>query len=277
MNELTIIEIRQIIQAVKDVYEHDFSNYAMTAFKSRLERLIIKYNIGTAGNLERKLRDEKEFFDTFLFEVSVPSTEMFRDPSLWRWLKEVYFPNVLSTGIGKFKIMVPCCVSGGELYSLAILLHEAGLWERVHITATCMSDTAIKLIQSGRYDLKKTEISRENYKRYAGARDDLSKYYTVERYHVIMDDSLLEGVEIKKSGNCFIEALQNVRLILFRNNLIYFNTGMQDKVLKHIHECLSAGGHLILGIQEKIGIPGSFQGFEAFNEIERVYRKKQIA
>lgn len=276
MNELTIIEIREIIQTIKNEYDHDFSDYAMTALKSRLERLMLKYNLGTVVNLIRKLKEEREFFDTFLFEISIPSTEMFRDPSLWRWLKEDYFPSVLNNSAGKFRIMVPCCVSGGELYSLAVLLHETGMDERVLITATCISDTAINLIRSGQYDLKKTEISRENYKRYAGTKEDLSKYYTVERYHSVRDTSLIENVEFKKTGNCFNDIPQNIKLILFRNNLIYFNTALQDRVLKHLHECLSANGHLILGIQEKINLPGSFQGFEVFNENERVYRKKQI-
>ena len=276
MNELTIIEIREIIQTVKDEYEHDFSDYAMTALKSRLERLILKFNLGTVGNLIRKIKEEREFFDTFLFEISIPSTEMFRDPSLWRWLKEVYLPFALNNTVGKFRIMVPCCVSGGELYSLAILLRETGMDDRVQITATCISDTAVNLIRSGQYDLKKTEISRENYKRYAGTREDLSKYYSIERYHSVRDASLIETVELKKTQTCFGDIPQNVKLILFRNNLIYFNTVLQDKALKQLHECLSANGHLILGIQEKIGLPGSFQGFEIFNESERVYRKKQI-
>ena len=276
MSELTIIEIREIIQTIKDVYGHDFSFHAMTAFKSRLESIILKYNFGNSENLRRKLKEEKEFFDTFLFEISIPSTEMFRDPSLWRWLKEVYLPSAVTKCVGKFRIMVPCCVSGAELYSLSILLYETGLMDKVEISATCTSETAINLIRSGQYDLKKTEISRENYKRYAGDRGDFSKYYTVERYHAIMDTSLLKDVELIKALTFYEAMPQNIKLALFRNKMIYFTPGLQDKALKQIYNALAANGNLIVGVQERINLPGSFNGFEIVNESERVYRKKQL-
>jgi len=274
MNELSILEIREIVQTVRDVYDYDFSNYALTAFKSRLERLIMKYNVHNAGNLNRKLKEEPDFFDTFLFEISIPSTEMFRDPSVWRWLREEFFPSALNNISGKFKIMVPFCVSGGELYSLAILLHEAGFEDNVQIYASSMSNTAIDLIKTGQYDLKKTEVSEENYKRYAGNRE-LSKYYSIERYFAFRDTSLIKDIEIKKVKACD-ELPQNIKLILCRNNLIYFNPSLQDRIVRQLHNALSVNGHLILGIQEKINSSGSFNGFDNINETERVYMKKQL-
>ena len=276
MNELTIIEIREIEQTIRDVYDYDFSNYAMTSFKSRLERLIMKYNIINAGNLIHKLKEEKDFFDTFLFEISIPSTEMFRDPSVWRWLREEFFPSAINNLTGKFRIMIPCCVSGGELYSLAILLHEMDIMDRVQIYASSISNTAIELIKNGLYDLKKIGFSEENYKRYSGNRGELSRYYTIERYHALRDTSLIKDVEIKKVRTCLDEMPQNIKLILFRNNFIYFNPALQDKALRHLHNTLSVNGYLILGIQEKINSSGTFNGFETLNETERVYRKKQL-
>jgi chemotaxis protein methyltransferase CheR len=146
----------------------------------------------------------------------------------------------------------------------------------VQIYATCISDTAIDLIRDGQYDLKKTEVSQENYRRYSGNRDDLSKYFTVERYHALRDTSLIRDVEFKKVRTCLDEMPPNIKLIIFRNNLIYYSPALHDRAVRHMHAILSVNGHLILGIQEKINVTGTFNGFEPVNEAEKVFRKKQI-
>jgi len=234
---------------------------------------MILYNIGSADGLIRKLEEDTGFFDIFLSEIAVPSTEMFRDPSLWRWLREEYFTNYLEKNIGKFKIWLPACVSGGELFSLAILLSEMGLSDKVQITATSISDKSLGIIQEGSYELKKVDISRENYKRFNGLKE-LSAYYKTDRDHIIRNTSLIENVEFKKLNINFDNSPQNIKLILFRNNMIYYNPTQQEMVLQLLHRSLSVSGHLVLGIREKISGISTNREFEVVNETESVYRKR---
>lgn len=273
MTELGIVDIREIIRMIKSFYNYDFSNYALTSFKLRLERFMRIYFIGSADDLIKKLEEGPEFFDTLLYEISVPSTEMFRDPSLWRWLREEYFPDHIEKATGKFKIWLPACISGGELFSLEILLHEMGLSDKVQIVVSSTSDKSLAIIKSGSYDLKKIEVSQENYKRFNGSKE-LSAYYRTERDNIIRNTSLLENVEFKKLNINFDNSLQNIRLILFRNSLIYFNPTQQDKVLQMLYASLSVSGHLVLGIREKISGISNSREFEIINEAESVYRKK---
>lgn len=269
MNELGIIHIREIIRTIKNKHNCDFSSYALTSFKYRLERLMMKYNIQFPEHLIKKIQDEPDFFNNFLYDISIPSTEMFRDPSLWRWLREEYFSQIISMNTGKFKIWLPACVSGGELYSLVILLHEMELLDNVKIIATSISSTSIDMIKTGQYDLKKITISEENYYRANGI-NELSKYYTIDRYYAYRDTTLIEDVEFHKVNITFDDAPQNVKLILFRNSLIYYNPSHQEKVLRTLHGSLSSSGHLIIGIKEN----NTFQAFEAINNLESVYKKK---
>jgi chemotaxis protein methyltransferase CheR len=273
MTELGIVEIREIIRIIKSLYNYDFSNYALTSFKQRIERLMTLYLIVSADGLIRKLEEDTSFFDLFLYEISVPSTEMFRDPSLWRWLREEYFPSHLEKNVSKFKIWLPACVSGAELYSLAILLTEAGLLEKVQITASSISDKSIGIIKGGSYEMKKVEVSQENYKRFNGSKELLT-YYKPGRDCIIRNASLIDNVEFNKLNINFDNAPQNIKLILFRNSLIYYNPTQQDKILQVLHESLSVSGHLVLGIRERImGISNSIE-FENINKAESVYRKK---
>ena len=273
MTELGVVDIREIYKVIREVYDYDFSQYAMTSFKQRLERLIIRNNISNAENLINKLKNNPEFFDLFLFEISVPSTEMFRDPSLWRWLREEFFSAAIEKSIGKYKIWLPNCVSGGELYSLTILLNEMGLLDKVEIFATTISNKSIEYIKEGKYDLKKIEASSENYSRFQG-NIDFQDYYKLDRYYAFRDTAFIRDIEFKKQNINFDDSPQNVKLILFRNNLIYYNPSLQEKILQHMHSCLSAGGHLILGIREKIRSLAIIGDFDIINETEGVYKKR---
>lgn len=275
MTELGIVDIREIIRAIKSVHDYDFSNYALTSFKQRLERLMNIYGMTSADSLIKKISHEPDFFDSFLYETAVSSTEMFRDPSLWRWLREMYFPEVMEKNIGKFKIWLPGCVSGGELYSLSILLHEMGLSDKVQITATYTSDKVAVVLKSGAYDMKKLEVSQENYMRANGSKE-LSSYYKTDKTGIVRDVSLIANVELRKVNINFDNAPQNNKLILFRNNVIYYNPTQQEKVLKILHGSLSASGHLVLGIRERISGISASREFEIVNESESVYRKRML-
>jgi len=275
MTELGIVDLREIIKTIKSVHNFDLSNYALTSLKQRLERVMGIYSIGSADGLIKKISSESSFIDTLLCEIPVTSTEMFRDPSLWRWLREVYFTEVMEKNIGKFKIWLPACVSGGELYSLAILLTEMDLLDMVQIIATYTSDKSAEIVKSGIYDQKKLDVSQENYKR-ANGNKELYNYYKADKNGIIRDTSLIANVEFRKLGFNFDNTPQNIKLILFRNSLIYFNPSYQDKVLQMLYGSLSVSGHLVLGIRERISGISTSREFEIVNEAESVYRKRML-
>ena len=272
MTELGIVDIREITKNLLSKYGYDFSDYALTSFKHRLEKIIIKNNLSSVDSLLKKFKTNKDFFDIFLHEISVPSTEMFRDPSLWRWLRDELFNGINDKNLNRFKVWFPNCVSGGELYSLAILLKEMNILDKLQIISSSISDKSIEYIKEGRCDLKKIEVSAENYTRFKGIRN-FTDYYKLDRYYAIIDTSLIKGVEFQKQNINFDNAPMNIKLILFRNSLIYFNPSLQERILKIMYDRLSANGYLILGIKEKIKSINSNNEFELVNELEGVYKK----
>ncbi len=274
MAELGIVDIREIIRVIKKVYDYDFSSFALTSFKYSLERVILKNGLHNAETLYRKLSEDKHFFDVFLYDIFTPSTEMFRDPSLWRWLREEYFPGIPERHFDNFKIWIPQCVSGAELYTIIILLKEINLLEKVKITATVYTDRNLDYIKSGKYQMKKLEISKENYKRFQG-QESFDKYYSISGNDVTREPSLIENVNFIKDDITFSNAPQNVKLILFRNVMIYYNPSLQAQALKTMYSSLSASGSLIIGLKESIKPPNvSIPAFEIVNSNEGVYKRK---
>ena len=273
MVELGIVDIREIIRIINKVHKVDFSNFALTSFKYSLEKVIAKNALLSTENLFRKLSEEPDFFDTFLNDFFVPSTEMFRDPSLWRWLREDYFPNLPGRYFDNFKIWLPQCVSGAELYSVCILLKELNLLDKVKIIASYFSDKSLEYIKSGKYPVKKLEVSLENYKRFHGSAM-FDAYYKMVSNEVVRDTSLISSVEFVKDDIYFSKAPQNVKLILFRNIMIYYNPTYQNAVLEKMNKTLSAAGTFIIGGMEDIKSNASGVAFDAVNKNESVYKRK---
>lgn len=271
--DLGIVDIRSIIKTINDTYDYDFSGFALTSFKQRLEKIIERNNLSNAENLIKKIKNNPDIFDSFLYELCVPSTEMFRDPSLWRWFREEYFAKGIDTTRSTFKIWFPNCVSGGELFSLAILLKEINLLEKVQIIASALSNKAIEQIKQGLYDMKKIEVSGENYVRINGA-FDFTDYYKIDRYTIARNTDLITNVTFIKEDLNFSNAPRNVKMIIYRNNLIYFNPSFQEAMLKKLHGILSASGILVLGAQEQIRSINSNKEYELVNKGESIYKKK---
>ena len=154
--ELGIVDTRNIIQILNDTYGYDFKNYALTFFKRRMEYIIRYHALKDADGFIQKLKSEKGFFEEFLSLMCVESTEIFRDPSLWRLLKEEYLIQQIQNST-TYKIWFPEVSSGEELYSMAILLHKLNLLDKVQFIASSISENMIDTIQEGRFSVKKIE------------------------------------------------------------------------------------------------------------------------
>lgn len=274
MTQLGIVDIREIVRIIKDNHAFDLSNFALTSLKYRLEKTLLKNNIKTVEIFFKKLSDEPQFADTFIGQLLTPSTEMFRDPSVWRWLRDNIIKNLSSNELINFKIWLPYNVSGNELFTVAIILKECGILETSRIYCSYFSEYNLAEIKSGKYPLKKHEVSVENYKRFKGTAE-LEEYIELGDRFAQRDISLIENVEFIKSDLSYTDIPKNNKLIVFRNAMIYANPALQSNMFTSAYNVLSATGYLIIGINENIRQNSSDNyAFEPVNEDERIYRRK---
>jgi chemotaxis protein methyltransferase CheR len=273
MIELSVVDTRLITKTIKEKYGFDLSQFAQTSLKYKLAKLMMSYKLSKVDALLYKLEEQPVFFDACIHDLMVASTEMFRDPSLWRWLREVYFASMEDKIIGNIKIWFPLEIDGFELHTLAIILKEMNLLDKAKIIVSVLSDKSIEKIKEGVISIKKLDISTENYKRYQG-NTSLDDYINKETSAAALASELLSKVEFVKQNYLFENAPTNVKLILFRNHCIYFTPSMQENVLLELHKSLSPTGHLIIGVKEKIKNITSSNEFEIVNENESVFKKK---
>jgi len=270
---LGIVDFRNIINAINNKYRIDFSDYALTSLKRRIERVLRINGFNNPEELIEKLNSESDFLDIFLHDISVEETEMFRDPFLWKYIKDELFQKIISeTGT---KIWMPMVTSGEELFTLLIVLKEENMLHDIKVQATSNSVKILDDIKTGFLDLKKMEVNIANYRRYKG-RGQLEEYYQVFENRAQFDVSLLGNVEFVKHNLNTDKAPSRIKMILFRNQLIYFNQVLHSRTVNMLYESLLPGGYLVIGAKETLDLTGSDRRFVLINKQENVFKKSSI-
>lgn len=271
--EIGIVDTRNVIKTLLDDYGYDFRDYALTSFKRRLEYIISLYALRDAEGLIAKLKNSKEFLDQFLYDIAPETTEMFRDPSFWRILRDEILPELMKSATSKPRIWIASFDSGEELYSLAILLKELNILNEVNVYCNILSEHTIQRITSGHLDPKDMEVNEANYQRF-NEKGKYSSYYHSESNATVFDVSLIKDVNFIKQNTQIDEDPGAPKLIIFRNQAIYYNQLLSEKIFTKLTNCLVAGGYLALGAKETLENTSVSNKFTLYNEAERIYKRK---
>lgn len=269
--EIGIVDTRNIVKTIKDNYGYDLTNYALTSLKRRLERVLLLHNIKNPDTLIVKLKESSDYYTRFLKDFLVETTEMFRDPSLWRWLRDNYFKEMFNLN-SSFKIWLPDCVGGDELFSLCILLKEENMLDKFDIIASSINNYQIEKVKSGECPIKKIETGAENYKRFNGF-GDFSIYYKTDDNFAYRDKKLIENVEFKMINIAEEVLPKHLDIIIYRNHFIYYNQTLQDDITVKLMNSLKSGGLFIIGNKEILGRQ-FLNDFVLINHSESVYKKR---
>lgn len=266
-------EIAELTGVINEVYNIDLSGHAISAFKHRVGESMRLHGLHSVDDLISRIKRDENFYQVFLKEISMIETEAFRDSYIWRIIQFDILKDLYEKVKDKIRIWVPGCSTGDELYTLAIVLKESCLHDKVEVIASSMSDKCIEQIKSGIFNPKKVEINLANYQRYKG-KCDFNEYFTTTATKTMWDTRLIENVKFIKPYSLFKDPPQNVNLIIFRNRLLYYNSSLEQKALDILYNSLVPDGFLILGAKETILNFQIKHKFTTVNECESIYKKK---
>jgi chemotaxis protein methyltransferase CheR len=264
------VELDLLLDGILRVYGYDFRNYARASLRRRLwRRVTAEERSSLTGLLERLLHDPSTM-ERLRVDLSVTVTSMFRDPPFFRSVRERVVPLLRTYPF--VRIWVAGCASGEEVYSLAILLREEGLAERVRIYATDVSDEVLDRAQDGLVPLDKMREYSSNYLE-GGGREGLSRYYEVDGQWARLDPALRDGVVFARHNLATDGTFNEFQLILCRNVLIYFDRTLQ----RHVHQLFDSSlvplGILGLGARESLTGSRLEHRYEPLDPEVRIYRK----
>ncbi|PZU26392.1 CheR family methyltransferase [Stenotrophomonas sp. PS02298] len=268
-DDIDDIEVDAFITAMSRRHGYDFTGYAPSSLKRRVLALAHGLDLPTVSELTARVLREDEMVPQVIAKLSVPVSEMFRNPAVFRKLRDEVFPVLAS--YPQINIWQAGCAHGQEVYSLAILLKEAGLYDRCQIYATDFSDEALAKAQEGIFPIRDARLYSENYLA-AGGRHTLSDYYHARYDFMKLDERLKERVTFANHNLVCDGVFTEAQLILCRNVLIYFSDTLQDRVLGLFRSSLSRGGFLCLGNRESIRFAPSARDFVPLDAELRLYR-----
>jgi chemotaxis protein methyltransferase CheR len=264
------IELRMLVEAVYLKYNYDFRDYTGASQKRRVLAAMRAMECDTVSALQAKVMHEPSGFARLLQFLTIPVTEMFRDPEYYLALRQHVVPHLET--YPSLKIWVAGCSTGEEVYSLAILLQEEGLLERSLIYATDINPESLEAARRGVMPLERMRLYTENYQKAGGTRA-FSDYYTAAYGGALFERALVENVTFADHSLATDSVFAETHLISCRNVMIYFNRRLQNRVLGLFHESLVHRGFLGLGSKESIDFSSYAQRFEPLARRERIFRK----
>lgn len=259
------VDIQSIVDAFKLYTNVDFSDYAERSFHRRIEHLMMYYSIGNAEELISNLKNKPNLRIQYLNEITVNTTEFFRDLDVWIFLKDLIKKQFKD--VSKINAWHAGCSSGEEVYSLILLLKEVNLFHKSYITATDINTQMVERASNGFFQSRYQPAYFINYDKFYNLCnldfEQKTKLYYSKHFEIDTKKTTIHAkneflTNVKFETNNIIEkpVYFNMDIVFCRNVLIYFNLDLQLKVLYYLYESLAPKGLLILGPQENINYIG---------------------
>jgi chemotaxis protein methyltransferase CheR len=265
------IELELLIEAIYRLHHYDFRGYAVASLRRRLRAAMVRFACQTLSQLQDKVMHDPVTFPLLLDFLTIPVSEMFRDPTYFSALRAQVVP--LLRTYPSLKVWVAGCSTGEEAYSLAILLREEGLLAKTLIYATDINPRSLQKAAAGIYDVERIAGFTANHHR-SGAPASLSEYYTAAYGRAVFDKSLKEHIVFSDHSLATDSVFAEVQLVSCRNVLIYFNRALQDRAFGLFQEALCRGGFLGIGSKESLRFSSHADSFIEFVRDERIFQKR---
>lgn len=263
------IELEILINDVYEYYGFDFGSYSRASLKRRVNRIYQLDGFAAFHEFLSKVRSDPEYYRHMVDEITVNVTEMFRDPTVYDVIRREILPQLAPKPF--IRLWHAGCSSGEEVYSMAILLKEAGLLHKSLIYATDINEKVLEIAKKGIFPLRMMKEYSDNY-RASGGQEDFSSYYTANYGIAKFDTELSQKMVFSQHNLVSDTSFNEFDFILCRNVLIYFDNDLQKRAINLFDESLSVLGFLALGTKETIKYSISLNKYKQIGR-ERIWRK----
>lgn len=268
--ELEALEIELLLETIFRRYGYDFREYAPASLRRRILKVVQAERLQSIGELQIRLVRDPAFMERFLLSISVNVTSIFRDPQFFAVVRQRIVPLLRTYPF--IRIWHAGCSSGEEVYSMAILLQEEGLYDRCRIYATDMNEGVLKQAREGIFPLTPAREYEANYLK-AGGTGALSDYYTAAYGSAIFRASLRDNVVFSQHNLAMDSSFNEFHFILCRNVMIYFKKSLQQRVHNLLYDSLSTFGILGLGSKESLQFTPHRADYEVLDPAWRLFRR----
>ncbi|MEI6054762.1 MAG: protein-glutamate O-methyltransferase CheR [Lentisphaerota bacterium] len=270
MNTNFDIEYDLLLEAIRVKFNNDFSQYAKASLTRRIQNFLIKESIPHLGELTHRLLESEDYFIKFKNAVSVTVTEMFRDPEVFKSIRENVFPYLAT--YPEINIWHAGCATGQEVYSLAIMLKEEGIYDKTNIYATDMNNESLDIAREGIYTNEMIKSATINFQK-TNPQKPFSDYYHSKYGKSIINPDIRKNVTFIEHNLVNGKVFYKFNFIICRNVMIYFTRELQSKILNLLSSSLITNGFLCLGTKESIDFIDTSRSFSMIDNKSKIYQK----
>ncbi len=270
-NQIEHLEIDLLLETIYQRYGYDFRSYARASIERRIKQFMSGLEFETVSELIPRIIRDEVLFSELLQYFSISVTDMFRDPFVYRVIREEVVP-ILRTW-PHIKIWHAGCATGEEVYSLAIILKEEGIYDKSIIYATDLNDAVLEKAKEGIYSPKKIQEATRNYQK-TGGRAPFGNYYHARYDAVLINGDLKERITFANHNLATDGVFGEMHLIFCRNVLIYFNSDLQNRAVGLFVDSLAPNGFLCIGTKESLEFTRFSKEFVVVDDKAKIYKKK---
>jgi chemotaxis protein methyltransferase CheR len=263
-------EVRRMLDAIALQYGYDFRDYAGASIRRRILRQMQAERLDGLPALQDRVLADPACMERLIVALTVHVTAMFRDPGFHLSFRQKVVPLLRTYPF--LRLWLAGCSTGEEVYSMAILLEEEGLYDRCRIYATDLSDAVLRRAKEGVFPLTPMKEYSENYLR-AGGKSSLSDFYTAAYDKALFRKGLQRNVVFAQHNLVTDGSFNEFQVVLCRNVMIYFNKELQDRVHTLLFSSLVRLGVLGLGRKESLRFTPHEDAFTELDRTERLYRR----
>jgi chemotaxis protein methyltransferase CheR len=264
------LEIELLLEGLYAWCGYDYRNYAYKSIQRRIWHRVHAEKLSSITGLLEKVLHDSDCLKRLIADFSINVTEMFRDPLYFLEFREKVIP--LLRTYPSIRIWHAGCSTGEEVYSMAMLLQEEGIYEKTKIYATDINPEVLKTAKNGVFPIENMRKYTSNYLQ-AGGKKAFSDYYQVMSNGVKFHSYLTKNVVFAQHNLVTDSSFNEFHVILCRNVLIYFNKTLQEKVHELFYNSLGTFGVLGLGDKETIAYTERADCYEAVSHIQKIYKK----
>jgi chemotaxis protein methyltransferase CheR len=255
-------DIIRLQDAIHEVSTYNFSNYSYNSFYRRIEKIIEDFDTDIDSLIEN-IREDYNFLEKVVRNITVNTTEIFRDPETWFYVRQAIEKRYAQKDC--INIWHAGCSTGQEVYSMMIILNEMNLLDKASIYASDINQKVLNTAISGKYKYHEMINYLDNFDKALNESENMKKFYppveiskyikftkfndTVQMADFLVEKPLFIKHDIVSCKNIFDKKFD---IIMCRNVLIYFNHELQNRVITFFYENLDKNGSLIIGKHEGI-------------------------
>jgi chemotaxis protein methyltransferase CheR len=268
--DLEKLEIELLLEAIHRQYGYDFREYAFASLRRRVHNMLRAEKLNSISGLQERLLHDPGAMSRFLYALTVNVTAMFRDPEFFLAFRSQVVPMLRTYPF--LRIWHAGCSTGEEVYSMAILLEEEGLYDKCRIYATDIDEAMVKQAREGIFPQELVGEYSANYQAGGGKRS-LQDYYASAYGHCMFRSSLRDNIIFSQHNLAMDGSFNEFHVILCRNVMIYFARPLQERVHNLLYDSLTSFGILGLGSKESVQFTPHEKSYEQLEPGVKLYRR----